>query len=157
MSTTIVMPDQDAVVREIDISAPPERVFKTLTDADELSRWFSNPSCPLKHWKMDARVGGQYGYATDGGSTVANGVSEFECHGEILACDAPRLLVYSWIGNWHDDPSIRTVVRWELTKKGGGTHVKVTHSGLANLPVARKDYGGGWTGVVGKLKQFVEV
>jgi len=156
MSTTIVTPDQDAVVSEIDISAPPDRVFKALTDAGELSRWFTDSWCPLKYWKMDARVGGQYAYATNQGSVVVNGVSEFECHGEILECDPPRLLVYSWIGNWHEDPSIRTVVRWELTKREGGTHVKVTHSGLANLPVARKDYSGGWTGVVAKLKQFVE-
>jgi uncharacterized protein YndB with AHSA1/START domain len=104
VSMTIVTPDRDAVVSEIDISAPPERVFKALTDAGELRRWFTNPSCPLKYWKMDARVGGQYGYAANKGSVVVNGVREFECHGEILECDPPRLLVYSWIGNWHEDP-----------------------------------------------------
>ena len=157
MSTTIVTPDQDAVVSEIDVSAPPERVFKAITEAGELQRWFTNPECPVKVWKMEARVGGHYSYATEKGSIVVNGVSEFQCQGEILECDPPRLLVYSWIGNWHDDPSIRTVVRWELANQGSGTHVKVTHSGLANLPVARKDYSGGWTGVVRKLKQFVEV
>jgi hypothetical protein len=37
-----------------------------------------------------------------------------------------------------------------------GTHVKVTHSGLAQEAVARKDYSGGWPGVVKLLKQFVE-
>jgi uncharacterized protein YndB with AHSA1/START domain len=88
---------------------------------------------------------------------VVNGVSEFECHGEILECDPPRLLVYTWIANWHDSPGARTVVRWELTEKGSGTHVRVTHSGLTNLPVARKDYTGGWPEVVEMLKKFVEV
>ena len=34
--------------------------------------------------------------------------------------------------------------------------VRVTHSGLAELPVARKDYSGGWTGVLQDLKKFVE-
>jgi hypothetical protein len=34
--------------------------------------------------------------------------------------------------------------------------VKVTHSGLADLAVARKDYSGGWPGVVEMLKKFVE-
>ena len=56
-----------------------------------------------------------------------------------------------------DTPGARTVVRWELTEKGSGTHVSVTHSGLSNLPVARKDYTGGWPGVVEMLKKFVEV
>lgn len=35
MTTTIVTPDQDAVVSEIQIAAPPERVFKALTDAGQ--------------------------------------------------------------------------------------------------------------------------
>ena len=156
MTTTIVTPDQDAIVSEIQISAPPERVFKAISDAGELERWFTSPECPVKFWKMDARLGGQYSYATEKGSIVVNGVNEFECHGEIVECDPPRLLVYTWIGNWHDDPRIRTVVRWELTPQINGTHVRVTHSGLSNLPVARKDYTGGWPGVVEQLKKFVE-
>jgi uncharacterized protein YndB with AHSA1/START domain len=156
MATTTVTPDHDTIVSEIDIAAPPERVFKALTDAGELKRWFSDPSCPIKLWEMDARLGGRYRYATEKGTVVVNNVSEFECHGEILEFDPPRLLVYTWLGNWHDDTTRRTVVRWELTSKAGGTHVKVTHSGLAKLPVARKDYTGGWPGVLDMLKKFTE-
>ena len=156
MATSIVTPGKDAIVSEIQIAASPERIFRALSDPDELRRWFSGPDCPAKFWTMDARVGGQYSYATEKGSITVNGVSEFECHGEILECDPPRLLVYTWIANWHDDTSARTVVRWELEKKGSGTRVKVTHSGLASLPIARKDYSGGWPGVVEMLKKFVE-
>ena len=156
MSTTSVTPDRDAIVSEIQIAAPPERVFKALSDAGELTRWFRSPECPVKSWQMDARVGGRYSYATEKGSIVVNDVSEFQCHGEILEFDPPRVLVYTWIANWHDDTAKRTVVRWELAPKQGGTHVKVTHSGLASLPIARKDYSGGWPGVVEMLKNFVE-
>ena len=156
MGTTIVTADQDAIISEIQIAAPPERIFKALTDADQLRRWFTNPECPVKVWEMDARVGGRYHYNTQQGSIVVNGVREFQCHGEILECDPPRVLVYSWIANWHDDAASRTVVRWDLTPTQGGTHVKVTHSGLSALPVARKDYSGGWPGVVAMLKKFVE-
>lgn len=156
MATSIVSRDQDAIVSEIQVAAPPERVFRALTDAGELKRWFSGPDCPAKSWKMDAHVGGQWSYTTQKGSIVVNGVSEFECHGEVLECDPPRLLVYTWIANWHDDKSQRTVVRWELEKKGSGTYVKVTHSGLASMPIAREDYSGGWPGVVQMLKNFVE-
>jgi len=156
MTTTSVTPDQDIVVSEVEIAAPPERIFKALTDSAELSRWFSSPECPVKLWEMDARPGGRYRYATQPGTITVNQVSEFECHGEVIECDPPRLLVYTWIANWHDDPTVRTLVRWELTPKASGTHIKVTHSGLANLPVARKDYGGGWPGVVEMLKKFVE-
>ena len=154
--TAAITADQDAIVSEIDISAPPERVFKALTDPAQLQRWFTNPECPAKSWEMDPRPGGHYRYETEAGSIVVNNVRQFKCHGEILEVDPPRLLVYTWIANWHDDASSRTIVRWELTPKPGGTHVKVTHSGLSMLPIARKDYSGGWPGVVEMLKKFVE-
>ncbi len=153
---SVVTADNDAVVAEIQIAAPPERVFHALTDERELIRWFNNAGCPDKFWKMDARLGGQYGYATQKGTVVVNGVSEFECHGEILEFDPPRLLVYTWYGNWHENKSLRTVVRWELTPDGAGTRVKVTHSGLAQEAAARKDYSGGWLGVLENLKKFTE-
>ena len=156
MSTTIVTSDQDAIVSEIEIAAPPERVFQALTDSAQLKRWFSSAECPSKLWEMDPRLGGRYGYATEKGSIAVNNISEFECHGEIIEYDPPRVLAYTWIANWHDDVTRPTVVRWELTPKTNGTHVKVTHSGLAQEPVARKDYSGGWPGVVEMLKKFVE-
>jgi uncharacterized protein YndB with AHSA1/START domain len=48
------------------------------------------------------------------------------------------------------------VVRWELTPTKLGTLVKVTHSGLAQEEAARKDYSGGWPGVLEMLKKFAE-
>jgi uncharacterized protein YndB with AHSA1/START domain len=156
MAITAVTPDLNAVVSEVYIAAPAERIFQALTRADELQRWFTNPSCPVKIWRIDARLGGRYGYATEKGMVVVNNVSEFECHGEIVEYEPPRVLAYTWIANWHDDKSRPTVVRWELTPKGSGTQVKVTHSGLADEPAARKDYSGGWTGVMEMLRKFVE-
>ena len=157
MAISIISRDQDAIVSEIQIAAPPERVFRAISDPGELQRWFSgSPECPEKFWKMDARVGGRYSYTTQKRSLTINGVDEFECHGEILEFDPPRLLVCTWIANWHDDVSKTTVVRWELEKKGSGTLVKVIHSGLTSLPTAREDYSGGWPGVVQMLKKFVE-
>lgn len=151
-----VSTDNDAIVSEIDILAPPERVFQALTDARQLGRWFTNTACPSKIWEMDARREGRYRYVSEKGSHVINGESEFRCHGEILECDPPRLLVYTWIANWHDDKSLKTIVRWELSPQSGGTLVKVTHSGLASENIARKDYSGGWPGVLEQLKRFTQ-
>ena len=158
MSTTIISADLDAIVSEIEIAAPPDRVFHALTDPRELMRWFNgDESCPVKYWKMDAREGGAYSYSTNPSPTVTiNGVNEFTCYGEILEYDPPRLLAYTWIGNWHLDPQRKTLVRWELSPIAGGTLVKVTHSGLAAEQAARDDYRNGWPGVVEGLKKFVE-
>ena len=156
MATTSVTTDQDAIVAEIQIAAPPERVFKALSDAAELKLWFKSPECPVKSWEFDPRVEGAYRYESESGSIDINGVREFKCHGHITEYDPPKLLAYTWYANWHDDPTRQTVVRWELTPKLDGTHVKVTHSGLTNLPVARKDYSGGWPEVLENLENFVE-
>lgn len=156
MAQAILSSDHDSITTEIEIAAPPERVFQALTDEKQLFQWFSDPSCPVRFWKMDARRGGGYGYATVKGTVAHNGVSEFECSGEILEYDPPRLLVYTWIANWHEDKSLRTVVRWELSPHASGTHVKIIHSGLAQEAAARKDYSRGWPGVVELLKKFVE-
>ena len=156
MATISVTPDQDAIVADVQIAVPPERIFKALTDARELPRWFGSSDCALKFWQFDARLDGAYSYEMQPGSIEVNGVREFKCHGRITEYDPPKVLAYTWFGNWHDNTSIATVVRWELTPTRNGTYLKVTHSGLANLPVARKDYSGGWTGVVESLKKFAE-
>jgi uncharacterized protein YndB with AHSA1/START domain len=66
------------------------------------------------------------------------------------------VLAYTWIANWHNNKSRKTIVRWELSAKDSGTLVKVTHRGLAQEEVARKDYQGGWPGVMEQLKKYVE-
>jgi uncharacterized protein YndB with AHSA1/START domain len=154
MATAQITPDQDAVVAEIEVAAPPPKVFEALTDERALIRWFTDSNCPVRLWQMDAHAGGKYRYVTEKGSVVVNGVDEFECHGEILEIDPPHLLVYTWFGNWHLNKLLRTVVRWELTPTADGTHVKVTHSGLSREEAARKDYKGGWIGVLEQLKSF---
>ncbi len=157
MAKTIITANQDAVISEIEIAAPAERVFQALTNPDQLMGWFTNPDCPAKFWKMDARPGGNYSFVSESTTVVVNGVSEFKCHGEILEFDPPRVLVYTWISNWHVDTMKETVVRWELTPTSGGTKLTVTHSGLVEEPEARKDYRNGWVGVIENLKQFTEI
>jgi uncharacterized protein YndB with AHSA1/START domain len=156
MASTIITPDQDSVVSEIHIAAPPDRVFQALIDPRQVMRWWTSEVCPIESFSMQAKLGGRWTYDTVKGTLNVNGVTKFHCEGEVLEYDPPRRLAYSWIANWHDEKSRRTVVRWELTPKSGGTQVKLTHSGLTQEPVARKDYSSGWTGVVTQLKQFVE-
>ena len=156
MATAIITPDQDAVVSEIEIAAPPERVFQALIDPKQVMQWWTSDQCQIESFEIDARRGGRWRYDTKESTLNVNGVSKFHCDGEILEFDPPRLLAYTWIANWHDDKTRRTVVRWELTPSAAGTKLKVTHSGLAQESVARKDYSGGWVGVLQTLKKFVE-
>lgn len=157
MTPTMIATERDAIVAEIQISAPAERIFAALTTPEQLQLWFHGGSeCPMKTWKMDARPGGSYSYRAGTGSAAVDAIVEMECHGEIVECDPPRVLAYTWIASWHENPKRSTLVRWELTPRAGGTHVKVTHSGLAELPTAYKEYSDGWSGVVDSLKKYLE-
>ncbi len=152
---TVIAAEQDAVITEIEIAAPPECVFKALTDPEQLVRWFKDANGPAILWEMDARPGGRYRYAAVESTAIVMGVDQFECHGEIVEIDPPRLLVYTWVASWHEDKTRRTVVRWELSPAADGTRVKVTHSGLAQEASARKDYRSGWLGVLTMLRRFM--
>jgi uncharacterized protein YndB with AHSA1/START domain len=156
MAQAVVTPDQDAIVSEVHIQAPAQKVFQALIDPKQLMSWWNSDECQTELFEMDTRPGGKWRFVTRKTKLNINGVSQFFCDGEVLEYDPPRLLAYTWVANWHDDKARRTVVRWELTPAKDGTHVKVTHSGLAQESVARKDYSGGWPGVLAALKQFVE-
>lgn len=167
MATSESSPGQDAVICETEIEAPPERVFVALTDPKQLVAWWGQePSVEIVKFEMDARPGGCWHFrwkpapGADHGAVGEqlrrNGAQEFEAHGEILEYVPPRLLVWSWIANWHEHPAQPTVVRWDLTVIPNGTRVRVTHSVLKNEPISRKDYGSGWLGVLRLLKTFAE-
>lgn len=147
---------QDSVVTEIEIAAPPERVFSAITDAKQMTRWWASPICEHTFFEMDARLGGKWGFYTTPATQSINGVNEFKCHGEILEFQPPKLLVCTWIANWNDKPESETIVRWELSRTPAGTRLRVIHSGLAGQNVARELYQGGWPGVVENLKNFLE-
>ena len=147
---------QDEVFGEIEIEAPIERVFDALTRRDQLIRWLTDPGCPTEVWVFEPWAGGRWRFATADGGKPVNGVTKFEAEGEIIEIDPPHRLIYSWMANWHDDPTQKTKVWWELTPSASGTIVKVTHSGLAKEPVAHKDYSGGWIGVLEFLQAFCE-
>lgn len=155
MATTTATPDNDAVISEIEIAAPPGRVFQSLITRDQAVQWGSNDQFEMKHWEMDARLGGKWRFVSRQRTGPGAGAN-IEHHGEILEIDPPRRLEYSWFASWHQNPAHRTVVRWELTPTKVGTHLKMTHSGLAQIPGACQGYSQGWPGLMRSIKNFLE-
>jgi uncharacterized protein YndB with AHSA1/START domain len=152
---THITPDNDAVVSEIDIAAPPERVFQALIDREQALQWGCGDAFEITLWEMDARPAGKWRFVSKERKEIGGGRS-IDHHGEILQIDPPWLLEYTWFASWHPDPSHPTVVRWELTPTKAGTHLKVTHRGLAPLQGAAQGYGQGWPGLLQQIKNFVE-
>ena len=147
--------DNDSVVTEIFIAAPRERVFKALIDREQALKWGDGPRFTMTEWEMNARVGGKWSFVSKDCANKES-VSGIAHHGEILRLEPPRLLEYTWYASWHSNQLQETVVRWDLSAVSGGTQVKVTHSGLAQMPAERKGYAGGWPGLLAAIKEFVE-
>ena len=141
---------------EIEIAAPPSRVFRALIEREQALQWGSNDSFQVNDWHMDARVGGKWSFVSRECKSRDHAGLDYEHHGEILEFDPPRRLVYTWFANWHELPSHQTMVRWDLTPTTNGTHVKVTHTGLAALASARKGYAEGWTSLLRAIRNHVE-
>jgi uncharacterized protein YndB with AHSA1/START domain len=162
MATTAITPNQDAIVGEIFIAAPPTRVFQAITDPNQMPLWWGARGLyRVTEWKADLRVGGKW--SSDG---VGADGKPFRVEGEYLEIDPPRLLVHTWMYSWG---SQKTVVRWELEpqnvhglhpsgprKAGTGTLVKIRHEGFAGDPAGAAGHSDGWKRVLGWLSGFVE-
>ena len=163
MATTAITPDQDAVIGEVFISAPPARVFEAITDPGQIPRWWGQQGIyRITEWKADVRSGGKWssvGVGADG--------SSFRVDGEYLEVDPPRLLVHTWIAS--GSGNLETVVRWELEatevhglhpsgpkRAGTGTLLKIRQTGFAGAPQAAKGHAEGWLRVLGWAQAFLE-
>ena len=105
MATATITPDQNAVIAEIFIAAPPARVFQAISDPAQIPRWWGQDGLyHVTKSTMDVRPGGKWrsdGRGADG--------TDFYVEGEYLEVDPPRLLVHTWIGSYdrargHDRP-----------------------------------------------------
>ncbi|HZR66567.1 MAG TPA: SRPBCC domain-containing protein [Terriglobales bacterium] len=163
MATAQVTPDNDVVMAEIFIAAPPARVFEAITDPKQTAQWWGQKGMyRLTNTHADVRLGGKWfseGVGQDG--------KQFRVEGEYIEIDPPRKLVHTWIPSYTS--GLKTVVRWELEPRdvhglqhqgparvGMGTLVKIHHSGLAGNEQAARSHGEGWKRVLGWVRGFVE-
>jgi len=163
MATVAITPNQDTVVGEIFIAAPPARVFQAITDPSQMPKWWgARDQYHITDWKADLRVGGKW--STDG---VGVDGKEFHIGGEYLEIDPPRLLVHTWLASFAHP--LDTIVRWELEpqsvhglhsngpqRAGTGTLLKIRQQGFASNPAAAADHSEGWKRVMGWLAAYVE-
>jgi|SRR5271166_2986046 len=162
MATATITPDQNAVIAEIFIAAPPARVFQAISDPTQLPRWWGQDGLyHVTKSTMDVRPGGKWrseGAGADG--------KAFYVEGEYLEVDPPKRLVHTWASSYD---TAKTIVRWELEpqtvsalhsrgprKAGTGTLVRVTQEGFTGNAESAKSHGEGWKRVLGWLEAFVE-
>jgi uncharacterized protein YndB with AHSA1/START domain len=99
-----------SIEKELFIKAPPERVFRALTEKEELERWF------LKKAEIDLCPGGAIRFEWKSG---------FLNYGKILVLEPPHRLSYTWEAQTPD----ATIVTFELTAENDGTLLHVKNTG----------------------------
>jgi uncharacterized protein YndB with AHSA1/START domain len=135
--------------KEIDlkqeIAADPETVFRALTDADELSRWWTTSA------ESDARTGGAFEYRFEfPEEPERNHIYK----GTYDAVVPNERVAYPWRGRLGD-----TNVDVTLRPRTTGTELRLVHSGWGEdgaWPAAVKMHEEGWGFFLGNLKSYLE-
>ena len=114
------------------LPASPERVFRAITHADELQRWFAEGAM------VEPRVGGVYRFW---GRHTPGTPPEDAARQTITAFDPPKGLAYNWPLN-----EVDTEVTMLLAPDGEGTTFTLTHTvhGDLNLPRQHELIAGHW-------------
>jgi uncharacterized protein YndB with AHSA1/START domain len=148
MNDTVHM--NDTIVVEIDIDAPPERVFQAWIDPQQRLAWWGDDAT-YRGTKMesDLRVGGKW--RTEGKSVAGK---PFSVSGRYTRIEPPKALGFTWNHDWGQSGLPETHVLIELIPTSSGTHVTLTHSGFTS-PSERDDHNRGWQRVLGWLRAYL--
>lgn len=123
---------------EIEINAPPEKVWAKLATIEGMNEWFS------KRLTFEFHEGGEFRMDV----TMDR---EFTFFGKVVKIDPPEELSFTWTEHEKGlDPwPVSTLVSFKLRPSAAGTHVTLTHTGFEALGEerAKDEYEGhivGW-------------
>ena len=132
------------IKQSVSIKKPLEVVFKALTQADELVRWFPSRA------ESDPRPGGKFKLFWDFTDPSQNGSQE----GEYVEVIPNEKLSYTWTAD-----SVRTLVTFVLSEANGETTVDLDHSTTQNGVDEKKlhdDHANQWGFFLMNLKGYLE-
>ena len=143
MTTTV---STEAVVIERTYNASVARVWRALTDANQMREWYFD----LKEFKPEPGFEFQFVVEHEGNT--------YDHRCRITEVIPEKKLVYTWRYEGHEGNSL---VTFELFPEGDKTRLKLTHEGLDTFPrtpaFARGNFVKGWTEIIGSsLKEFLE-
>ena len=123
-----------SVVVEREISWPPEKIWRALTQPHLIAEW-------LMKNDFEPVVGHRFDLSADWGKV--------DC--EVREVEPNRILSYSW-----DALGLESIVTWTLTPSGAGTHLRMEQVGFR--PDQQQAYQGakyGWPKFFEKLEQVL--
>jgi uncharacterized protein YndB with AHSA1/START domain len=143
----IRMSKQDAIVRQVRVSASVDRVWRAITQAESLAQWFGDSA------EVDLRVGGSITIGWSGYEATTSGVVE--------RVEEPNVFAFRWqpLASVGGD-SQSTLVTFTLTQVNGGTDLRVEETGLSALPGdvydrRLEENSSGWTAELADLVAYL--
>ncbi|HVE56284.1 MAG TPA: SRPBCC domain-containing protein [Pyrinomonadaceae bacterium] len=136
------------IVVEKTFNAPAERVWRAITDKDEMKKWYFD----LAEFKAEKGFKFQF---TDG----EPGGKQFLHLCEITEVVPEKKLTYSWR---YDGYAGNSFVTFELFPQEDKTLLRLTHEGLETFPqetndFAKENFAKGWNHIINtSLKEYLE-
>lgn len=130
-----------SIEAKVEIDATPDAVWRALTDADELVRWFP----------LEARV-----EPGEGGSLFMSWQNEFSSTMPITVWEPGRRVAYAFFPEYAPSPQVADFL---LEGEGGRTVLRVVHSGFPKDAEWDGWYDGtrlGWGFELQSLKRYLE-
>ena len=140
--------DDKPVTVQYTFDALPERVWRAITDKEEMRKWYFD----LKEFKPE--IGFEFRFLA--GESEENQYLHICKITEVIP---EKKLSYSWRYDGYDGISY---VTFELFKEAGKTRLKLTHKGLESFPadnpdLAKEKFELGWTQIIGtNLKNYLK-
>ncbi|WP_028978334.1 SRPBCC family protein [Sporocytophaga myxococcoides] len=128
--------------------APSQKVWKAITDKDEMKNWYFN----LADFKPEPG----FEFRFKGGKDPDHQYTHV-C--KIIEVSAGKKLAYSWTYEGYQG---YTIVTLDISEEGVNTRLKLTHEGLETFPdnvpdFARENFAQGWNYIIGtSLKEYLE-
>lgn len=130
----------EPLVKEVVLDAPVSRVWKALTDKDELKQWCFEMNA------FEPQAGFEFQF-----------YGEKDGHKFLHLCKVVEVQVekkMKWLWTYEEVPG-DTYVSFELFPEGEKTRLRLTHEGLETLPqdenYARHNFMQGWNSILGQL------
>ena len=147
--------DTDRIDRTIEVNAPPETVWRILTNARDLGTWFKV--------SLDGEIAqGAEVWMTS--KSPGHEGTRFQVR--FIELTPPRRFAWQWHPGAVDpavDYSVEpwTTVTFTLEPSGRGTKLTVSEVGFNDISLARRakvfaDNNGGWTAVIVWIQEYAE-
>jgi len=146
MNSTEVSTEESVICKEVIINAPASKVWKALTEKEQIDKWFMKPD----NFRAEAGTTFHMTGTKDG--------KEFPHTCTILEIIPEKKLTYTWNMTAIDG---ETIVSWELEEKGTATKLTLTHSQWDKVKfhttdLSHSDFVNGWNHFTNKLKEYSE-